>query len=91
MFVGQFLYFFIIFLRFCFTKPSVYCVYLQEKFLKDTFENLSFTPGLSTEKFVKGLDTLEEEIANTPPTALVSSRHSISARFLSRSQQANMR
>ena len=64
---------------------------LQEKFLKDTFENLSFTPGLSTEKFVKGLDTLEEEIANTPPTALVSSRHSISARFLSRSQQANMR
>lgn len=64
---------------------------IQEKFLKDTFENLSFTPGLPTEKFVKGLDTLEEEMAANPPTNVINSRQSLSARYMSKSQAANIR
>ncbi|XP_060582895.1 mitogen-activated protein kinase-binding protein 1-like [Ruditapes philippinarum] len=63
----------------------------REKFLKDTFENLSFTPGLPTDKFVKGLDTLEEEMASNPATGGINSRQSLSARFLSKSQAANLR
>ncbi|XP_053396719.1 mitogen-activated protein kinase-binding protein 1-like isoform X2 [Mercenaria mercenaria] len=63
----------------------------REKFLKDTFENLSFTPGLPTDKFVKGLDTLEEEMATNQATGAINSRQSLSARFLSKSQAANLR
>ncbi|KAL4239164.1 mitogen-activated protein kinase binding protein 1 [Mactra antiquata] len=58
----------------------------REKFLKDTFENLSFTPN-QTDKFVKGLEALEEEVDNVP-VGTITSRQSLSARFLSKSQAA---
>ncbi|KAK3598656.1 hypothetical protein CHS0354_020413 [Potamilus streckersoni] len=61
----------------------------RERFLKDAFENLSFTPQLSIEKFECGLDNLEKEISQDPlaSSRMINSRLSISARFLSRSQQ----
>ncbi|XP_052767365.1 mitogen-activated protein kinase-binding protein 1-like isoform X3 [Mya arenaria] len=64
----------------------------REKFLKDTFENLSFTPVVDTEKFRRGLDNLEEELdGGGAGNAAINHRQSLSARFLSRSQAAGAR
>ncbi|XP_052275032.1 mitogen-activated protein kinase-binding protein 1-like isoform X2 [Dreissena polymorpha] len=61
----------------------------REKFLKETFENLSFTPS---EKFSKGLDNLEEELeTNGVAGSHGNPRQSLSARFFSKSQAANAR
>ncbi|KAJ8308631.1 hypothetical protein KUTeg_013505 [Tegillarca granosa] len=57
----------------------------REKFLKDTFENLQFTP-MEKEQF---LDQLDKD--GQPPPSVFNSRLSISSRFLSRAQQANIR
>ena len=66
----------------------------QDKFLRDTFDTLDFT-AVPIETFEKGLDDIgkEKEISERMPNVQQGgmSRLSISSRFLSRSQQANMR
>lgn len=62
----------------------------QEKFLKDTFENLSFTPE-SKERFKKSLDEEERKKEEAEETGAFNPRQSISTKFLSRSQQANIK
>ncbi|KAK6182956.1 hypothetical protein SNE40_010522 [Patella caerulea] len=61
----------------------------KEKFVKENFENVAFTP-VAPEKFHKALDHLEEEMDSNIPRPF-SPRLSISARFLSRAQQAGLR
>lgn len=62
----------------------------QEKFLKDTFENLSFTPE-SKERFKKSLDEEERKQEEAEEVGGFNPRQSISTKFLSRSQQANIK
>lgn len=62
----------------------------REKFLKDTFENLSFTPE-SKERFKKSLDEEERKKEEAEETGAFNPRQSISTKFLSRSQQANIK
>ncbi|XP_060081771.1 WD repeat-containing protein 62-like isoform X2 [Ylistrum balloti] len=64
----------------------------REKFLKDRFENLNFTPAVSIDKFQERLDEIESNMADdTQPQMAGNSRISISTRFLSRAQQANIK
>ncbi|XP_021353584.1 mitogen-activated protein kinase-binding protein 1-like isoform X2 [Mizuhopecten yessoensis] len=64
----------------------------REKFLKDRFENLNFTPTVSIDKFQERLDELESNIVDdSQPQVPGNSRISISTRFLSRAQQANIK
>ncbi|XP_062567401.1 mitogen-activated protein kinase-binding protein 1-like [Saccostrea cucullata] len=63
---------------------------LREKFLKDTFENLSFTPE-HKERFQKSLDDEEKKREEEEDPNGFNPRLSISSRFLSRAQQANIR
>lgn len=62
----------------------------REKFLKDTFENLSFTPE-SKERFKKSLDEEERKQEEAEEAGGFNPRQSISTKFLSRSQQANIK
>lgn len=62
----------------------------REKFLKDTFENLSFTPE-SKERFKKSLDEEERKKEEAEEMGGFNPRQSISTKFLSRSQQANIK
>ncbi|KAL5008973.1 hypothetical protein ScPMuIL_014554 [Solemya velum] len=65
----------------------------REKFLRDAFENMSFTP-ISTEKFTQRLDDIEGKFGENPETPLserINQRLSLSARFISRAQQANIK
>ncbi|XP_078316008.1 WD repeat-containing protein 62-like isoform X5 [Crassostrea virginica] len=59
----------------------------REKFLKDTFENLSFTPE-NKERFKRSLDEEEKKKEETEEMGGFNPRLSISAKFLSRSQQS---
>ncbi|ESO91985.1 hypothetical protein LOTGIDRAFT_162988 [Lottia gigantea] len=61
----------------------------KDKFVKENFENVAFTP-IAPEKFHKALDHIEEEI-NSNVIRPFSPRLSISARFLSRAQQAGLK
>jgi len=64
------------------TNTCIFHSGLQEKFLKETFENLSFTPVVGADKFRAGLESLEEALEG--PQHGQSPRQSLSARFLSK-------
>ncbi|XP_033735224.1 mitogen-activated protein kinase-binding protein 1-like isoform X2 [Pecten maximus] len=72
--------------------PDRLSTIIKEKFLKDRFENLNFTPAVSIDKFQERLDEMESNIVDdTQPQIGANSRISISTRFLSRAQQANIK
>lgn len=78
--------------EFSFRTPDRLSTIIKEKFLKDRFENLNFTPTLSLDKFQERLDEIESNITDdTQPPLGANSRISISTRFLSRAQQANIK
>ena len=65
--------------------------HVQEQFLKENFESVSFTP-VAMDKFAQQVATLERAAEVSDPASMpFSPRLSLSSRFLSRSQQAGIR
>ncbi|KAK3093427.1 hypothetical protein FSP39_015602 [Pinctada imbricata] len=59
------------------------------KYLREQYENLNFSPT-PMDKFEKGLDKMEQSMEDNQPS-MFSTRASISSKFLSKAQQANIR
>ena len=65
--------------------------HVQEQFLKENFESISFTP-VAMDKFAQQVATLERAADVSDPASMpFSPRLSLSSRFLSRSQLAGVR